>query len=58
MKHIGDDVSEMLHVIPEQYVVIQNIRPKYGCSDCDQIAQAPARERVIDKGMASAALIA
>ena len=57
MKHIGDDVSEMLHVIPEQYVVIENIRPKYGCSGCDQIAQASAQERVIDKGMASAALI-
>jgi transposase len=57
MKHIGDDASEMLHVIPEQYVVIKQVRPKYGCSYCDRIAQAPAQERVIDKGMASAALI-
>jgi len=57
MKLIGEDRSEMLHVIPEQYVVIQQVRPKYGCSACDNIAQAPAQERVIDKGIASAALI-
>lgn len=58
MKLIGEDLSEMLHVVPEQYVVLQQVRPKYGCSACDQIAQAPAQERVIDKGIASAALIA
>lgn len=58
MKFIGEDTSEMLHVVPEQYVVIKQIRAKYGCSACDQIAQAPAQERVIDKGIASAALIA
>lgn len=58
MKSIGEDSSEMLHVIPEQYVVIKQVRPKYGCSACDRIAQAPAQERVIDKGLASAALIA
>jgi len=58
MKLIGEDRTEMLHVIPEQYVVIQQVRPKYGCSACDNIAQAPAQERVIDKGIASAALIA
>lgn len=58
MKRIGEDTSEMLHVVPEQYVVIQQVRPKYGCGACDRIAQAPAQERVIDKGIASAALIA
>lgn len=57
MKLIGEDVAEMLHVIPEQHIVIQQVRPKYGCSQCDRIAQAPASERVIDKGIASAALI-
>lgn len=58
MKLIGEDTSEMLHVVPEQYVVIRQVRPKYSCSACDRIAQAPAQERVIDKGVASAALIA
>lgn len=58
MKLIGEDTSEMLHVVPEQYVVIKQVRPKYGCGACDQITQAPAQERVIDKGIASSALIA
>lgn len=58
MKFIGEDVSEILQVIPEQHVVLQQIRPKYGCSQCDRIAQTPAREHVIDKGLASAALLA
>lgn len=58
MTSMGEDISEMLHVIPERYVVIRQVRPKYGCGRCDRIAQAPAQERVIDKGIASAALIA
>ena len=58
MKHIGQDESEILDVVPAQYRVIKLVRPKYSCKSCDRLTQAPAQERVIDKGMASAALIA
>lgn len=58
MKAIGEDVSELLDVVPAQYRVIKLVRPKYSCKACERIVQAPAQERVIDKGMASSALIA
>jgi transposase len=58
MRHIGDDVSEVLDVIPMQYRVIRLVRPKYACSGCQTIAQAPAQDRVIDRGTASSALMA
>jgi len=58
MKHIGQNESEILDVVPAQYRVIKLVRPKYSCKGCDRLVQAPAQERVIDRGMASAALIA
>lgn len=58
MKAAGEDVSELLDVVPAQYRVIKIVRPKYSCKSCERIVQAPAQERVIDKGMASSALIA
>ena len=58
MTLIGQDESELLDVVPAQYRVIKVVRPKYGCKACNRLAQAPAQERVIDRGVASAALIA
>lgn len=57
LTHVGDDVSEMLDVIPASYRVIRIVRPKLECSACHTLAQAPAPERVIKKGLASAALL-
>ncbi len=58
MQNIGEDVSEVLDIVPAKYRVIKVIRPKFGCKACNKISQAPAAERVIDRGIASAALIA
>ena len=58
MTLIGQDESELLDVVPAQYRVIKVVRPKYGCKACNRLTQAPAQERVIDRGVASAALIA
>src|SRR5210317_811794 len=58
MTQVGEDISEVLDVVPAQYRVIRMVRPKYGCKGCNQIVQAPAQERVIDRGTASANLIA
>ena len=58
MTLVGEDVSEVLDVVPAKYRVIRMVRPKYGCKGCNQIAQSPAQERVIDRGTATANLIA
>lgn len=57
LTHIGDDVSEVLDVVPASYRVIRIVRPKFECGACQTLEQASAPERVIRKGLASAALL-
>lgn len=58
LRHVGDDVSEVLDVVPASYRVIQVVRPKYSCDVCDNLVQKDAPSRVLSRGMASANLIA
>jgi transposase len=55
---IGETVSEMLDHVPARLRVIRVCRPRYGCRTCGTIHQAPAPERPIAKGLASAGLLA
>ncbi len=55
---IGETVSEMLDYIPARLRVMRIRRPKYGCRTCGKLHQAPAPERPIAKGLASASLLA
>lgn len=55
---IGETVSEMLDHVPARLRVIRICRPRYGCRACGTIHQAPAPERPIAKGLASAGLVA
>jgi transposase len=58
LKHLGDDVSEMLEYVVEHFKVIQQVRPKLACSCCDKIVQAEAPSRPIARGMAGPGLLA
>lgn len=59
MHRIGEDVAEALDVIPALVRVLHTIRPKYACRCCHgTLAQAAARPRVVDGGMATTALVA
>lgn len=55
---IGETISEMLDHVPARLRVIRIVRPRYGCRACRTIHQAPAPERPIAKGLASAGLLA
>jgi transposase len=56
---IGEDRSEMLDIVPAQLRVKMIRRPRYGCRACEEaMVQAPAPERPISGGMATAALLA
>ena len=55
---IGNDVSEVLERIPESLKVIRYIRPRCACTSCDNIVQAYAPSKVIDKGIAGPGLLA
>ena len=56
---IGEDVSEMLDVVPAQYRVKVIRRPRYGCRGCESaVVQAPAPERPLTGGIATEAVLA
>ena len=59
MHVIGEDVAEMLDVVPALYRVKVIRRPRYGCRGCEgAVVQAPAPERPLTGGMASEAVLA
>jgi transposase len=42
MARLGEDVTEVLDYVPGHFQVIRHVRPKYACTGCDAITQAPA----------------
>ena len=58
LSKLGEDVTETLEVIPRQWKVIQHVREKFSCRDCETIAQAPAPFHVIPRGGAGPSLLA
>jgi transposase len=58
LKHLGEDVSEIIEVEPVRFKVIRHARPKLACASCDTIVQAPAPTRPIERGMAGPGLLA
>jgi transposase len=58
MKRIGEDVSEKLDYTPGVFEVERHIRGKWACAKCQTLIQAPVPAQVIDKGIATAGLLA
>lgn len=57
-RKIDDDVSETLDYIPASFRVNRYIRPRCACVNCEQIVQAYAPSKAIDKGKAGSGLLA
>lgn len=55
---LGEDVTETLEVVPRRWKVVQTVREKFGCRDCEAIAQAPAPFHVTPRGWAGPSLLA
>lgn len=58
MKRIGQDVAEKLDYVPGVFTVERHIRGKWVCAHCETLIQAPVPAHVIDKGLATAGLLA
>jgi transposase len=58
LRHFGDDVSEQLEYVPESFKVIRHVRPKFACTGCDRVVEAPAPSRPIERGLAGPSLLA
>lgn len=58
LRKLGEDVTETLEVIPRQWKVIQHVREKFTCRDCEKISQAPAPFHVTPRGWIGPSLLA
>jgi transposase len=58
LRKLGEDITETLEVIPRQWKVIQHVREKFACRDCEKISQGPAPFHVIARGWAGPRLLA
>lgn len=55
---LGEDVTETLEVIPRQWKLIETVREKFTCRDCEAITQPPAPFHVTPRGFIGPKLLA
>ncbi len=58
LRQFGEDVSEQLEYIPDSFKVIRHVRPKFTCTGCDRVVEAPAPSRPIERGLPAPGLLA
>jgi transposase len=58
LSKLGEDITETLEVIPRQWKVIQTVREKFSCRECETIRQPPAPFHVTPRGFAGPNLLA
>ena len=58
LSKLGEDVTETLEVIPRAWKVIQTVREKFACRDCEKITQPPAPFHVTPRGWAGPGFLA
>lgn len=52
LRKLGETITETLEVIPRQWKVIQHVREKMTCRDCEKISEPPAPFHVTPRGWA------
>ena len=55
---LGEEITDTLEVVPRRWKVIQTVREKFTCRDCEKISQPPAPFHTIPRGWAGPSLIA
>src|SRR5260370_36857130 len=58
LSKLGEDVTETLEVVPRQWKVIQTVRERVSCRQCEAMAQSPASFHVPPGGFAGPRLLA
>jgi transposase len=58
LRKLGEDVTCTLESIPRQWKVIETVREKFTCRNCEKISQAPAPFHIIARGWAGPSLLA
>ncbi|MGY4257706.1 transposase [Bradyrhizobium sp. USDA 4516] len=55
---VGEDVTKTLEEIPRRFKVIETVREKFTCRDCETISQAPAPFHATPRGFIGPQLLA
>lgn len=58
LSKLGEDVTETLELVPRRWKVIQTVREKFSCRQCEAITQPPAPFHVTPRGFAGPNLLA
>src|SRR5437773_3231204 len=58
LRKLSEDVTRTLESVPRQWKVVETVREKFTCRDCEKISQAPAPFHVIPRGWAGPSLLA
>jgi transposase len=58
LRKLGETITETLEVIPRKWKVIQHVREKMTCRDCEKISEPPAPFHVVARGWAGPSLLA
>ena len=58
LSKLGEDITETLEVIPRQWKVIQTVRERFSCRQCEAITQPPAPFHVTPRGFFGPSLLA
>ena len=57
LSKLGEDVTETLEVIPRRWKVIQTVRERFSCRQCEAVTQPPAPFHVTPRGFAGPNLL-
>ena len=58
LRKLGEDVTRTLDTEPRRWKVIETVREKFSCRDCEAICQPPAPYHVVPRGWAGPSLLA
>ena len=58
LSRLGEDVTETLEVVPRRWKVVQTVRERFSCRDCEKISQPPAPFHVVPRGWAGPSFLA
>jgi transposase len=58
LRKLGEDITKSLDVIPRQFRVLEYVRERFSCRDCESFSQAPAPFHAIPRAWASPSLLA
>jgi transposase len=58
LRKLGEDVTRTLECVPRQWKIVETVREKFSCRDCEKISQSPAPFHAVPRGWAGPSLLA